>query len=347
MSVSLNANRVCLVSDIHLGIHQNSILWHTIAIKWAKWLRRELRKKNITDIVMCGDLFHYRDEVAVNTLHVATQILNLWKEFNIVMIVGNHDAYYKDRADVNSLSIIDGWPNINIISNLTSAKLHGKNCLFCPWGTTLSQIKGGDVIFGHFEIQSFKFNHYKVCDAGFKSGDLLGKSKLTISGHFHHREERKYENGKILYVGNPFQMDFGDINSTKGYYILDQETLEYEFTQNKKSPEHHKLKLSELLSAKNQNWQKKVAGNFVKFYVDQQITNDDIDALLQMLSKLKPLSLNVDYTNRIDFKVEDDTGYDFSGVDVATAIEEFINLMDVDDDKKVTEYTLDLFKRCR
>ena len=81
-------------------------------------------------------------------------------------------------------------------------------------------------------------------------------------------------------------MDFGDINSSKGYYILDFETLDYEFTQNKKSPEHHKLKLSELLSAKNEKWQKKVAGNFVKFYVDQQITNDDIDALLQMLSKL-------------------------------------------------------------
>ena len=55
----------------------------------------------------------------------------------------------------------------------------------------------------------------------------------------------------------------------------------------------------------------------------------------------------MDYTNRIDFKVEDDTGYDFSGVDVATAIEEFINLMDVEDHKEITEYTLDLFRRCK
>jgi len=349
MTLNLNQKRVGLISDIHIGVHQNSNIWHTIVLQWAKWYTKELRKHKIKDIIICGDLFHYRHEVAVNTIHVTNQVLSLWKEFNIIMLVGNHDAYYKDRADVNSLALIDGWPNISVISETTTANFFDKKCTFCPWGVTLKEIDDADIIFGHFEIESFKFNHYKVCDAGFKSSDLLDKSQLIISGHFHHREERNYESGKILYVGNPFQMDFGDINCTKGYYILDFETLQYEFFENKKSPQHHKLMLSEMLAKKDERWKKKVAGNFVKFYVDKQVTSDDIDALLKMLTSLNPLSITVDYSHRENFKLGEESDYDFSGVDIATAIEEFINLMEIesDDKKDVVDYTLELYKRCK
>ena len=101
----LNSSKVCCVSDIHIGVHQNSSMWHSITIDWAKWLRDELIKHDIKDIIICGDLFHYRDEISVNTIHMATKMLAVWKDFNIGIIVGNHDSYYKDRVDVNSLSI--------------------------------------------------------------------------------------------------------------------------------------------------------------------------------------------------------------------------------------------------
>ncbi len=84
-------------------------------------------------------------------------------------------------------------------------------------------------MFGHFEIQSFKMNQYKVCTEGIKSRDLLKHSPLVITGHFHLRDERKYRDGTILYLGNPFQMDFGDVDSSKGYYILDIKNSDYKF----------------------------------------------------------------------------------------------------------------------
>ena len=104
--IFINSNNVCCISDMHIGVHQNSTLWHNITIEWARWLADDLRKKGITDIIISGDVFHYRHEIAVNTIHIVTQILNIWKDFNIVLLVGNHDAYYKDRSDVNSLSIL-------------------------------------------------------------------------------------------------------------------------------------------------------------------------------------------------------------------------------------------------
>ena len=67
--MKLNNSKVCCVSDIHIGVHQNSTQWHDIAINWARWLRDELKSKDISDIIISGDVFHYRDEIAVNTIH--------------------------------------------------------------------------------------------------------------------------------------------------------------------------------------------------------------------------------------------------------------------------------------
>jgi len=69
--------KICCISDIHVGVHQNSNQWHTIALDWAAWLRDDLKSKGVKDIVISGDFFHYRDEIAVNTIHFATEVLNL------------------------------------------------------------------------------------------------------------------------------------------------------------------------------------------------------------------------------------------------------------------------------
>lgn len=349
MDIFLNNPKVCCVSDIHIGVHQNSNQWHDITLEWARWLADELRSKNVSDIIISGDFFHYRDEIAVNTMHFVTNVLQIWKEFNIVMLVGNHDAYYKDRSDVNSLSILDGWSNITIIDTPTQALLFGKKSMFCPWGTSEDEIENSDVIFGHFEIQNFKQNSFKVCSSGMRSSALLGKSNLIISGHFHIRDERSYDNGTILYLGNPYQMDFGDVDSIKGYYILDFNNLTYEFTENKLSPVHNKIYLSELVKIGSITSEVRALfnNNFIKFIIDKNISPDEVDIVLKKFAALNPISINVDYAVNFDkYKLDESNIYDFSGIDVVSAIEEFINLIDIDNKKEVVSYTTSLYKRC-
>ena len=94
-------------------------------------------------------------------------------------------------------------------------------------------------LFRHFQMDTAREYgfltdeiEYKVCSTGFNAKDLLSKAPLIVSGHFHLRDERKYDQGRILYLGNPYQMDFGDVGSIKGYYILDIPTSTYEFTEN-------------------------------------------------------------------------------------------------------------------
>ena len=346
--VFLRDTKVCCISDIHVGVHQNSNQWHEITLKWATWLAKALKKKNISDIIISGDFFHYRDEIAVNTIHFATTVLNIWEDFNIIILVGNHDAYYKDRSDVNSLSVLNGWNNITVLSSPTTVNLFNQKVTFCPWGTAISQIPKSDVIFGHFEIQSFRQNSFSICADGTRASDLLKKSSLIISGHFHLRDERHYEAGDIVYLGNPFQMDFGDAESIKGYYILDFETLDYEFTENKISPKHKKLHLSKLVEAGTitNDTKADLKGNFIKFIIDKNISPDEVDIVLQKFVSHNPVSVNIDYAvNYNKYKLDEGAIHDFSGIDAEAAIKEFIQLMDIDNKQEVIDYTVGLYRK--
>lgn len=309
----------------------------------------QLKAKHITDIVISGDIFHYRDEIAVNTIHLATEIFNIWKDFNIIMLVGNHDAYYKDKSDINSLSIFSGWSNVTVISDIATTTLFGKVVTFCPWGTKVHDMPKSDIIFGHFEIKSFKENTYKINSTGIRARDILDKGKLVVTGHFHLREERIYKDGTILYLGNPFQMNFGDIDSVKGYYILSLDDLSYEFTKNNMSPEHKKIVLSDLAKAGKLTSDVKdgIKNNFVKFIIDRNISPDEVDIILNKFCTLNPSSVNVDYAvNFNKYQIDEDSKHDFSGVDIASAIDEFVNLMEIDNKEEVVKYTVDLYNKC-
>jgi DNA repair exonuclease SbcCD nuclease subunit len=337
------------VSDIHVGVHQNSAMWHDITINWARWLRDELLDKGIQDIIIPGDLFHYRDEIAVNTIHIVTDILRIWEKFNIVLLVGNHDAFYKDKSEINSLSILSGWSNITVVERPTLYEYKSRKIMMCPWGTTVNQIDESDIIFGHFEIQSFKFNQHKVCEEGIKSTSLLSKAPLVITGHFHLREERKYKDGTILYVGNPYQMDFGDVYSTKGYYILDMMTNDYTFHQNDLSPTHQKIKMSQIVQhdSINETITQVFKNNIVKLIVDLPVAPDDMDILLKKFLQLNAMSITVDYdVNFNKFGLEENNDHDLSGVDISVAIEEFVNLLeDVPNKQEIINYTVELYRR--
>lgn len=342
--IFLNGEKVCCIADMHIGVHQNSMFWHETAIKWAQWLKQELVEKKIKDIFILGDVYHYRDEVAVNTMHVVNQILSIWKDFNIVILVGNHDAYYKDRADINSLSILNGKDGITVIDKPATFTVFGKTLTFLPWGSNINDLTKTDILFGHLEIESFKMNSFKLCDHGTKTSELLDKAKLILTGHFHLRDERIYDNGKIIYVGNPYEMDFGDTGTTKGYYILDIPTSEYEFFENTVSPKHKKVTLTDIKSA--DEIKKTINNNIVKIIVDKKIDTDKIDTLIKKISTFSPFSLSVDYSLYDDSIAIDDQNYDAAaGVDLQKTIEEFVNVLDIDDRKAVVDYCMDLYKR--
>lgn len=333
-------NKVAIFSDLHLGIHQNSKLWHKIADEWSDWFISELKSKNITKILFLGDYFHSRSDISVNTLHVASNITDKFKDFELKMLVGNHCSFYKDKAEVHSLSVFKGYPNIEIVDKPKMFHFGDKDVFFAPWGTELHEITNCDVLMGHFEIETFKYNPHRVCEKGLSPSELSKKASLIFSGHFHLRSEREYKNSKIIYVGNPFEMYFDDVEGSKGYYILDFDTLKYEFFENTVSPRHKIIKLSEYDDSKET-----IKNNIVRVVVDKKLEDQDLDTYSTNIQSMVPLEFSFDHSINFDPIIQDaGEEYDLSGVDMEKAITEFVNMLEIDNKQDVIKYATGLYK---
>ena len=347
MMKTISSERVAIFSDIHLGIHQNSFQWHKIANDWTDWFVSQLKANDIDTVIFCGDFFHYRDSVAVSTISLAADILNKLRDYQLIMIPGNHDCYYKDSSEINSISILRSYPNVFVIEEPMTLKHNDKNLTFVPWGYGIAELPVSDIIFGHFEIKSFKMNTFKVCDSGIPMPEILKKSPLIISGHFHLRSERKLDIGTVLYVGNPYAMDFGDAaGMSKGMYILNLNDSSYEFIENTISPTFVKIKLSDLIQYNGISNQvrKMFAGNMVRLVVDKSLSSEDAEYLFTRLRSLSPASFDVEHDVQFDLLIGDMEA-DLSGVDVETALGAFIDMLDIDNKDQVLEYTINLYKR--
>lgn len=343
-------NKVAIFTDIHIGVHQNSSYWIDVSLRWVEWFKKEIDKQGINDVIFCGDFFHHRDEVSLIALDAANKILDILEDKNIYMITGNHDCYYKETSEINSLSIFRGRKNIRVFETITTLVEHGCSITFCPWGTHIKDIPKSDIIFGHFELQNFRMNAFKVCENGDDPEVLLSKAPLAFSGHFHSRDEKTFNGNKIIYIGNPFEMDFADANQFKGFYTLDVITKEYKFFRNSFTPKHIKIYLSKLiqLTSIEDEFQDFLPNNIVKLVVDKNISTEHLDMLVAKFTSYKPDEILVDYdVNYNKIKVQSDNNYDLSAVSIEAAIEEFVNMLDIQNKREVIEYTVNLLQKAK
>ena len=64
------------------------------------------------------------------------------------------------------------------------------------------------------------------------------------------------------------------------------------------------------------------------------------------MGNLKPRTLNVDYQVNFNKLKFDDGDQELSCVNIESAIEEFVDLLEIDNKKDVAQYTLELYKKC-
>jgi DNA repair exonuclease SbcCD nuclease subunit len=346
--MKLSNQHICICSDLHLGVHQSSSIWHDISLNFARWLKQTLIDNNIKDIVILGDVLDNRNEVSVTTLHVMSKFFKILEDFNIIITTGNHDCYYTRRSDVHSIGILDDWKNIEVVDKIITVNLFGKNITFCPWNTQLTDIPKSDIILGHFEINTFKMNGGKVCENGFDSTSLLEKTPLVLSGHFHCTEERTYKGGKIIYTGSPYEQNWGEYADPKGIYIIDIYDNTLKFINNNASPKHKKIRISELLAVGKitDNIKNEIKGNIITLIVDVNIEQKIVDTLLSKFYVLNPIFIKTENmlldTEIITPKEE----LAFSGIDIKQDIIDFINTNEVDNKEWHIKYISEVYDKC-
>ena len=341
-------NKVLFFSDLHLGVHQNSQTWHNICLSLAEWINSVMISYDLDTIFFGGDVFHDRHEIGVNTLHTAKRFFDILQDYQIHIIPGNHDAFLSSTVEVNSVEIL-AQSNIHVYSNPTTIQVGEKKVTFCPWKTNISKLEKVDMLVGHFEIPNFKMNATKICEHGDSSTDLLDKAEAVVTGHFHFREHRSYEGNKyILYLGAPYEMDFGDRGEQKGVSIINFDDFsDVDFVTNDVTPKHFRIKVSELIQKKYKVLSGLVKNNIVSLYVDTKLDTLTLDLLITKLTQYAPLQFRTEFNTLDTAQVDTKDTKKFS-IDIETAFQEFIEHLETRASKKeVLDKCLELYKICQ
>lgn len=337
--------RLAVFSDLHLGIKQNDEGWQLIALQWCDWFVNELRKNNINDIVFLGDFFHSRTTISVDTLYTTALVLDKLNDFNIHMIYGNHDLYYLNNNIVSAVSLFKYYPNVHVYDKPKIVEFGDKKCCMCGWGYDPLKFNA-DILFTHAEINAFKLGERQSeCDNGILCSDLLKNYSLVYSGHFHLRQTKSYAAGKIKYVGNPFQMDYSDEGTCKGFDIYDTDTGEIKFIENTISPTFLRMQLSEMTDFIDINELKsKLKNSFFKLLVDLNIKLEDLKELMVLINSAEPKTSVFEWENGQNFS-QDVTEYKIEAINLEDCIKQFINLLDIPNKEDIFEYIISLYKK--
>lgn len=343
-------SRIAVISDLHIGLHHASSVWHDTSIQFCEWLNNKLTELGIRDILILGDVLDNRNEVSVTTLHTLYKCFKILENFNINITIGNHDCYYSKRSDVHSLGMLKDWPNVNVIDKTTTVNMFNKTLTFCPWHTDVSTIPKSDIIFGHFEINTFKMNGRHLCESGIHPSDILAKTGLVLTGHFHSTEKRVYKDGTILYTGSPYEQNWGEAGDPKGIYLLDIIDLDLQFIANTVSPKHKKIRLSEMLAigSISNSIKNEFHKNIINLVIDSPIPQETIDSLVTKLYTLSPQSLKVDYLIPEEMQTVDvDITATYEGINIKSDILSFISSFDsIANKESVVKYILDVLDKC-
>ena len=227
--------KVAIITDQHFGARKNSKLFHEYFLSFYNDVFfPTLEKEGITAVIDMGDTFDSRKGIDFSALAWAKDnYYDRLQEMGIHVhtIVGNHTSYYKNTNEVNAVDLLlREYKNVTVYSRPTEVLLDKLKVLFIPWINQENQKQTLDLIqktkstmaMGHLELNGFRAHRGHVMEDGMDI-DWLEKFKLVYSGHYHTRSD----NGKIFYLGNPYEMFWNDANDTRGFHIFDTETLKH------------------------------------------------------------------------------------------------------------------------
>ena len=227
--------KVAIITDQHFGARKSSKILHDYYGKFYKNIFFPyLKDNNITTVVDMGDTFDNRRTIDLWAIDWArTNYFDVLHEMGIKVhtVVGNHTAYYKDTNEINTIDLLlKQYDNITTYAEVEEIKLGDLNVLLVPWinseneETTFDTIRNSQskVAMGHLELNGFRAHRGHVMEDGMDI-DAFEKFDKVYSGHYHTRSD----NGKIYYLGNPYEMFWNDVNDPRGFHIFDTETTEH------------------------------------------------------------------------------------------------------------------------
>ena len=306
--------RVAIITDTHYGSRKGSKLFHDYFEKFYNDIFfPTLDKEGIDTVIHMGDAFDSRKGIDFKALDWSKRVVfDPLKKRGITMhlMVGNHDAYYKNTNSINAVELLlQEYDNVVTYSSPQEVEIGGLPILFIPWineensESSLLSIQSSNCTcaMGHLELSGFRAYKGCVMEHGMES-KLFENYTKVFSGHYHTRSS----DGKIFYLGNPYQMFWNDVNDERGFHIFDTETLEH-------TPVNNPYELFHVLYYDNDNHQmfdvSEYENKIVKVIVRRK---DDVKMFEKYIDKLYAVGVadlkiveNFQLVESEDFEVEE------------------------------------------
>jgi len=330
--------KIAILNDTHFGARNDSSIFLNYFLDFfEEQFFPYCKENNIDQIIHLGDLMDRRKYVNFNTLREVRKRFFEHLEsdkLHVHCILGNHDTFYKNTNEVNSIKELFSGKNdyFHLYEKPTAVEFDGLCIGLVPWMSPDMMDECNEflsncscpIIGGHFELSGYEVLR-GVKFRGGMSDAMLQRFEMVMSGHFHSKSTNK----NIHYLGTQYQITFSDLYDKKGFHVLDTETRELEFIENKRRKFYH-------IEYDDENPEilvnldfKKYADCYVKVIIKNKTKRKLFDAFLDTLYKHGVVDITV-VEDMSDFTIEE------SDIDMAKDTLTIIN-DEIDSDEEIKD----------
>jgi DNA repair exonuclease SbcCD nuclease subunit len=346
--------KVAIITDQHFGARNDSTHFLDYYEKFYKdTFFTKLKEESIDTVLILGDTFDRRKYVNFYSLKRTKEMFfEPLREMGVkaFMLAGNHDTYFKNTNDVNSVRLLlQEYNNITVIDSPTTIEVDGTAICMMPWicpenydeSINVINTTEADICMGHFEIAGFAMHRGMPSQEGL-SRDMFKKFDTVFSGHYHHRSAQD----NIRYLGNPYELTWQDYNDTRGFHLFDLASRDLKFIENPNVMFHritYDDKEESITEITNKELDK-FAGTYVKVVVLNKTNPYLFDKFMNNLYNVNPIDITIaeDFADLTE-GVEDDM-LD-QAEDTLTIINKFVDSINEDhiDNNKLKNVLKELY----
>lgn len=310
--------KICLIGDTHFSRKAEDPLIKKYIkegqLAFFDHLIEVLTQRGIKTILFTGDIHDTRQSINVEALVNTKRLFQVkMKEFDIHIILGNHDMYFENSYDITSLELFEDIPNVTVYrDNITLRNFLGREWYLFPWITNdreeyvvdfLSKMssksrfdRDNTVIFGHFELFGINMEGNNVSTFGFDPNLYMNAASHVFSGHYHGHSVTTKGSDKLMYLGSPYPMTFANSNQQHGVWIVDGD-MNIEFIENVISPTFKDIWDTDDINAIDD-----LHNSFVRLHIsDNHSKEEEFEIRLKLQSKKPILIRYMPYTgNKTD-----------------------------------------------
>ena len=227
--------KIAILNDTHCGVRNSSeIFLNNSAEFYDNVFFPYCVENGIKQVVHLGDYYDHRKFINFKALnHNRKHFLNKLRENKMLMdiIPGNHDTFYKNTNDLNSLKELLGYfmNEIHIIMQPTVMTYGNLKLALLPWINTenyeesVNFVKNckADILGGHLELNGFDLMRGVKHTHGMDH-KIFSKFEMVLTGHFHTKSNKD----NIHYLGSQLEFTWSDAHDNKYFHVLDTDTRE-------------------------------------------------------------------------------------------------------------------------